>query len=295
MKNSRALMVCGVVLLNLFATSICSAQYQHLDESAKVQNKLTTEFVKTGLYVITGEGNNSVLRLSGNGLILVDGKLPGNYDALRKRVRKVSDQPVRYLILTDASLASTGTNPEFAANGSRIIAQNKIADVIKSQKDSDAKAVEAMMAFDSSRTLHLGGIEVQAFYYGNAYGAGDTVIYFPNLKAVAVGRLYCSNLELAAGGSLVGWNSVLEQVLKLDFDTAIPATGPAISKAELQSFQGKISSLIAHAGPLVKQGVPEDQLVSQLNQQDANLRLNLTPEQLHNFYVELSSTQVATK
>src|SRR5690242_20963191 len=39
--------------------------------------------------------------------------------------------------------------------------------------------------------------EVQAFYYGNAYGAGDTVIYFPDLKTVAVGKLYSSNLELA--------------------------------------------------------------------------------------------------
>src|SRR4051812_7364603 len=103
MKNTRAFIVCGVLSLNLCAAIVCSAQYQHLDESAKVQNNLSTEFVKTGLYVITGEGNNSVLRLSGNGLVLVDGKLPGNYDALRKRVRKVSDQPVRYLILTDAS------------------------------------------------------------------------------------------------------------------------------------------------------------------------------------------------
>src|ERR1035441_9481431 len=64
---------------------------------------LNAQLVKTGLYVITGAGCNSVLRLSANGFILVDGGLPGNYDALMKKVGKItySDQPIRALILTD--------------------------------------------------------------------------------------------------------------------------------------------------------------------------------------------------
>ena len=84
---------------------------------------MTSQLVKTGLYVISGQGSNSVLRLSANGLILVDGKLPGNYDALRARVKKISDQPIRALILTDCDESRTGTNAKFVENGTPIVVQ----------------------------------------------------------------------------------------------------------------------------------------------------------------------------
>jgi hypothetical protein len=43
---------------------------------------LGAELVKTGLYLISGGGCNSLLRLSAAGTVLVDGKLPGTYRAL---------------------------------------------------------------------------------------------------------------------------------------------------------------------------------------------------------------------
>ena len=63
---------------------------------------LTARLAKTGLYVISGGGGNSLLRLSANGFILVDGKLAGNYDAILALTKKLSysDQPIRALILT---------------------------------------------------------------------------------------------------------------------------------------------------------------------------------------------------
>jgi len=75
-------------------------------------NILTAQFVKTGLFVISGGGCNSVLRLSANGFILVDGKLPGNYDAILALARKLSysDQPIRALITTDHLENHNGNN-----------------------------------------------------------------------------------------------------------------------------------------------------------------------------------------
>src|SRR5262245_29297626 len=72
---------------------------------------MTTQLVKTGLYVISGDGSNSLLRFSANGLVLVDGQRPGNYAALMSQVRRTSritDLPVRFLILTDHHEEHTG-------------------------------------------------------------------------------------------------------------------------------------------------------------------------------------------
>ena len=54
-------------LCALVAVLGASAQY-NLPKQARVDDgKMKTEFVKTGLYVISGQGSNSVLRLSANG------------------------------------------------------------------------------------------------------------------------------------------------------------------------------------------------------------------------------------
>lgn len=53
----------------------------------------------------------------------------------------------------------------------------------------------------------MGGIEARLMHFGNAYTNGDTAVYFPNLKIVALGNLYAAvpNANFAAGGSLVQW------------------------------------------------------------------------------------------
>ena len=224
---------CAVALLAIAGTIACPAQTTRADG-------LSTMVVKTGLYVISGGGCNSVVRLSGNGLILVDGKLPGNYAALMKSLRRISEQPVRVLINTDYHENHTGNNAEFLKSGVAILAQANQAENALGKLPAPAKT------FDDDITLKFGGIEAQALHFGSAHTSGDTVVYFPNLKAVAVGDLYSSTPQpdLSAGGNLAGWGPVLAEILKLDFDVVVPGTGPVISRAEFEAYKAKVDALI---------------------------------------------------
>jgi hypothetical protein len=89
---------------------------------------------------------------------------------------------------------------------------------------------------------------------------------------------------------MVGWGPVLAQVLKLDFDIAIPSQGPTITRAEVEAFKTKIDTLVSRAGALVSKGVPEDQFLSQLKTDDLGWKLNFTPAQVEGFYGELSKS-----
>ena len=200
-------------------------------------------------------------------------------------------------MLTDASKSNTGNLAQFLKEGTRVVVQENVAQILLDQNAVDSKEPAAIIRFDHDRTMHLGGIEAQALYFGNAYSVGNTVVYFPNLKVVAVGHLYSpdAKLEVMDDGSLVQWSAVLADVLKLDFDVVVPATGPPVSRDELQAYKAKLDSLISRANALVKQGVPKDQLLWQLNKDDAGLRLSLTPGQLDHFYAELSSTKIANR
>ena len=229
--------------------------------------------------------------MSENGLILVDGKLSDSYDNLHARVKRLSDgQPVRALILTNSDPDHAGTNAKFLEAGAHILV-NQYAGLALSANDSPrlAGSQPPIITFDREYNLKLGGVEAQLMHYGRAHTGGDTVVYFPNLKVVAVGNLYAAlpDPDYSNGGSLAGWGPVLAQVMELDFDVAIPASGPPITRADLEAFQAKLATLLSRSNELARNGVPKDQFMSRLKTDDLGWHFNFTPNQIDGFYAEL--------
>ena len=256
---------------------------------------LSADLVKTGLYVIKGGGGNTLMRFSQQGLILVDGKLPGNYRALTSQVRKINklgDLPTRVLILTDHHEDHAGNNAQFMTAGVAIIAQENVKKRLPAYQPAEGKTAPPIVAFDRDYTLQLGGVEAKLMHFGNAHTDGDTVVHFTNLKVVAVGDLFTPGTpdpDYSAGGSLVGWGPVLAQVLKLDFDVVVPSTGPMVPRADLEAFKTKMDLLVSRASALVAKGVPKDQLMAQLKTDDLGWQFNFKGDQLDRFYAELSA------
>jgi glyoxylase-like metal-dependent hydrolase (beta-lactamase superfamily II) len=135
----------------------------------------------------------------------------------------------------------------------------------------------------------MGGIEAQLLHFGNAHTAGDTIVYFPNLKTVALGGLFSTNApdpDYAAGGSLVGWAHALDEILKLDFDVAVPGIGPAISKSDLLAFRTRVDTAVSRARRLVSSGASKSSLPAALKTGDLGWTLDLSGDRLGRFYDE---------
>ena len=79
-------------------------------------------------------------------------------------------------------------------------------------------------------------------HFGNAYTNGDTVVYFPNLKVVAVGDLYAAYAQSRLrgrwkpGGLGTGAGAGSETGFRC---CQCPAHGPAISRADLEALRPK--------------------------------------------------------
>jgi glyoxylase-like metal-dependent hydrolase (beta-lactamase superfamily II) len=297
-KTLPAYTPCTIILLSMAGAVAGSAQNtQGTERPVKGfgVSALTPALVKTGLFVISGGGCNSLLRLSANGFIVVDGKLPGNYEAILAQAKKLSysEQPIRVLINTDYQENHTGNNAKFIEAGTQILAHENVKHNLTNYNPPGGKIVPPTRTYDHDFTIKLGGVEAQLMHFGNAHTSGDTVVYFPNLKVVAVGDLFAPtpNPDFSAGGSLVGWGPVLAQILKLDFDVVVPGTGPLVTRADLEAFKIKIDTLVSRATGLVKKGVPKDQLMAQLKTDDLGWRFNFTEGQLDRFYAELSQTK----
>jgi cyclase len=259
--------------------------------TAKPAGVLQIETVKTGLYVITGGGGNSVLRLSGNGLIVVDGKLADNYDELRRKIRRIAEQPVRTVVNTSHYEAHTGTNAKFLAGGAQVVAQENVTKNLA--QFFGQRVAPPMFTYDREQKLQYGLVEVDLLHFGNARTSGDTVVYFPDLKAVAMGDLYSADPEpdFSAGGSFVGWSHVLAEILKLDFTVAIPGDGPTVSRADVEALKLKIDGVIARGSELVKSGVPKDELMTRLHDRNTGWEPDFSGERLDHFYAELAQSR----
>src|SRR5262249_25035459 len=161
-----------------------------------------------------------------------------------------------------------GTNAQFLAAGISIIAQENASRNFPAYESNgarpadanpaDAKAAARIVTYDRDYTLRMGGVDVDLKHYGRAHTSGDTVVYFPHLKVVAVGDLFTSGApepDFLGGGSLVNWGPVLSRVLELNFDVVVPSKGPMVTRADLETFKKRVDALASRATALAKKGV----------------------------------------
>ena len=278
-----------VAFLCLTATGCATMLGQAPAGPPRASGVLTSNYVKTGLFVISGAGGNSVLRMSSNGLVVVDGNHAANFDELRRKINRLAEQPIRVVVNTDHFEQHTGTNAKFIEGGARVVGQDNEKKLLANYNPPGGKIAEPSGTFDKELTLHFGAVEVQLLHFGNARTNADTVVYFPDLKAVALGDIYSAmpDPDYAAGGSLVGWGQVLGDVLKLDFDVAVPGNGPTVTRADVEALKAKVDSLVMRAQKLVKTGVTKESLMARLKAEDSAWTLDLSPEQADGFYAEL--------
>ena len=164
--------------------------------------------VKPGLYMITGAGGNTTVRLTSQGLIVVDGKLPSqaNYDALMALIKGVSDQPVKYLIVTHHHADHTGNNQRFLDAGVQIVAHENLKKNLVTYAVDPKPAPPSMTYQGAEYTVSLGDVKVELHHFGRAHTSGDTVVYFPDLKVVSVSDVVTTGktgplIDYAGGGS----------------------------------------------------------------------------------------------
>ena len=250
------------------------------------------QMVKAGLYVVPGGGANSIVRVTTDGVILVDTKLPGeaNYTGLMEQIRTVTTQPVKVVIVTHHHADHTGNNDRFISAGVQVIGHEQLAKNLDTYQFDPRPAKPSTTYNTAEHTVKLGGVEVKVLHLGRSHTGGDSVVYFPDVKVIATSDAVTTGTQgpladYAGGGSFGEWTPVLDAMLKLDFDTAIPGAGPVLTKADVQEFRTKFTTVMTRATELVKMGVPKEELLKQLKTDD----IGWAPRapQIDPFYEEL--------
>jgi len=222
---------------------------------AQAQNRLSIEQVKDGLYMITGPGGNIGVRTTSEGVILIDNKYPQDFDEIQSLVASVSDLPVRYVINTHHHGDHSGSNAGYIEVAEIIAHQNARDNMIRGNQDAPPRLV-----YTKQTAVYLGGVEVRAYYMGRGHTNGDTVVYFPDLKTVHGGDLLhgiAPFIDYANGGSSHGWVGTMNNILALDWDTAIPGHGTLMDRRDVLNFRNQMEAVRVRMKTLINDGLEE--------------------------------------
>jgi cyclase len=252
--------------------------------------------IKPGLFMITGAGANTIVRVTSQGLIVVDGKLPGeeNYNALMALIKGVSDQPIKYLIVTHHHADHSGNNQRFLDAGVQVVAHENVKKNLVTYEFNPKPAPPSITYPGVEYTVQLGDVKVELHHFGRVHTSGDTVVYFPDLKVVALSDTVTTGktgplIDYAGGGSATDWMNVLVDILKLDFEAAIPGNGDVLTKAGVEAYKTKFYTVMARARDLVEMGVPQDQLLARIKTDDIGWAPRVP--KVDAFYAELSESK----
>lgn len=217
------------------------------------QGRLAIEEVKDGLHMITGPGGNIGVRVTPEGVILIDDKFPQDFDEIQSLVASVSSLPVRYVVNTHHHGDHSGSNPGFLPFAEVIAHKNARANMIRGDQDGLPRVV-----YSDETSVYLGGVEVQVFHLGRGHTNGDSVVYFPDLKTVHGGDLLHGTapfIDYGNGGSSRGWVGTMNNILSLDFDTAIPGHGALMTRRDVLDFRNQMEAVRDRMANLIREGL----------------------------------------
>jgi cyclase len=295
-ERQRQLMTLAMLLVAVAA--LVAAEVAGLQQPTGEPYSTAIRKVKDGLYVIPGydgaaTGGNVAVRVTSEGAIIVDDKLPAHHQEIVDKVKTVSPLPIKYVLSTHQHGDHTGSNAAFLKTAEILMHRNARANMIRQNLPGPGRIV-----YTDQQSVFLGGVEVQMRYMGRGHTNGDSVVYFPDLRTIHTGDLVIWGkrsqgttltpfMDYAAGnGSGREWVATLDNILTLDFDAAIPGHGPVLTKADIRAFRDKMQTLNQRMGALVKSGATKADIASRLQLDD--LDWPFAPDALHGLYDELS-------
>jgi cyclase len=271
-----------------FAAVLVALTVRAVTQPRLTPEAMRIEKVKDNLYVIRGpfnacapngcgassvddgllhEAGDVAVRVTSEGLILVDDKFAQNVPDVLDRVKSITGQPIKYLLNTHHHTDHVGGDGEILSRGIEIIAHRNVRDNIIRNKQPGAPR----LVFNDQASVFLGGVEVRMMYLGRGHTNGDTVIYFPDLRTVHSGDLVIDGMPVIDydnGGSALEFVQTLNNLLKIDFDTVIPGHGRVLTKGDVRAYVPKFEMMNKRMADLVKKRVPKNQLEKELQLDD---------------------------
>ena len=249
---------------------------------AKIE--ILTEKMAPNLYLLTGSagadpghqdgaGGRIGVLAGPDGIFMVDAQYAQITDKVVAAIRKISPEPIRFLVNTHLHVDHTGGNANFVRMGALLFAREELREEMS--RPAPSAAGNAAPARDPARLpvvtyglgdpvkLRLNGEIVDLIAVRAAHTGGDTMIRFENADAIMIGDFYRNYgypfIDTNNGGTLKGALEALEATMKLAGPNTrlIPGHGTIINRTDIIPYRDMILGVEAKVQQMISEGKSE--------------------------------------
>ncbi len=193
-------------------------------------------------YENSGHNNNLSFIITGEGVVVVNaGDNALLAESLHAEIRKLTDQPVKYVILENGQGHAMLGSSYWKAQGAKIVAHvdtlheieengHEILNRMRLGRRDKAFGTELALpdiTFEDEWVVELGGERIEALYLGPAHSPGDISVWLPGQKLVIAGDVAFHErlLPVMEDTDTAGWIETWDAFVGLGADTVVPGHG----------------------------------------------------------------------
>lgn len=217
------------------------------------EKRVTFEQLSKHAWAYTAEGDPNTGIVIGDDAVLVSDTqaTPAMAADVIRRIRQVTDKPIKYVVLTHYHAVRVLGASAYGAE--QILSSQDTRDLIVERGEQDKASeigrfprlfagVESVpagmtwptMTFVGKMTLWLGGVEVQLLQLGRGHTKGDTVVWLPKDKVLFSGDLVEFGATPYAGDAYFkDWPKTLDALAALKPAKLVPGRGAALQTPAL--------------------------------------------------------------
>ena len=216
------------------------------------EKEVTFSQISEHAWAYTAEGDPNTGIIIGDDAVLVADTqaTPAMAQDVIRRIREVTDKPIKYVVLTHYHAVRVLGASAYGAE--HILASQDTYDLIVERGEQDKASeigrfprlfagVESVppgmtwptMTFTGKMTLWLGKLEVQLLQLGRGHTKGDTVVWLPGESALLSGDLVEFGATPYAGDAYFkDWPQTLNNLAALKPKALVPGRGAALTTPE---------------------------------------------------------------
>lgn len=202
----------------------------------------------------------SLIIVTTDGVVIVDGQdNVAQGKALAASIKKITPQPVKYMIIASDHGDHVNGNPALKAVWPNMVFISTPAS--KKTMEAQKQQILASELVTDRRDLKVGGTDIQILNLGRAHTGGDLVVYLPQSKVMFMSEIYDRYVfPPMITGFPSEWAATIRKALAMDVTWYIPGHGStdgdaATLKADLNEYLKATDHVISEAKRLRAAGL----------------------------------------
>jgi len=256
--------------------------------------EIHVQHVRGNIYMLSGADGNITISAGPDGVLLVDTGVKEKAGQVLAEVKKLSNQPIRYLINTHLHPDHTGGNETIAKmgqtiaggdvtnltddarEGAKVIAHQNVLNRMSAPGGKTPPSPFGMLPtdtyFGARKDLFFNDEGVRILHPKAAHTDGDSIVFFRRSDVISTGDIFTTDLypiiDLEVGGSIQGEIDALNQILELVIPARneeagtyiVPGHGRLSDAAEVAYYRDMVTIIRDRILNMKKKGMTLEQV-----------------------------------